>query len=134
VCRGLEVSYKVHSTQPKKNNNLGLPPLAELSKNDVLKSISLKTGDNSNNNTAVITTAHTNRANSPILLLSVLIFTTVVIYLTATLPNNKLRANKYMANIAKPTLVLKGGASHLKILQDISILYKLVVSDILILS
>lgn len=65
-------------------------------------SLPAKTGNDSNNNTAVITTAHPNKANLCNLIPGVLILTTVVIKLIA--PNKELTPDKCRANIAKSTL------------------------------
>jgi hypothetical protein len=76
----------------------------------VLKFLSVKiivippasTGNDNNNNTAVITTAQPNKANLCSLIPGVLIFTIVVIKLTA--PNKLLIPERCKANIAKSTL------------------------------
>jgi hypothetical protein len=89
--------------------NIGSPPPAA-SKNDVLKFLSVKTiviapaktGNDSNNNTAVTTTAHPNKANLCNLIPGLLIFNIVVIKLIA--PNKLLIPDKCKANIAKSTL------------------------------
>lgn len=60
------------------------------------------TGSDNNNNTAVITTAHPNKASLCSLIPGVLIFTIVVIKLIA--PNNDETPDKCKANIAKSTL------------------------------
>ena len=60
------------------------------------------TGKDNNNNTAVITTAHPNKANLCNLIPGVLIFTTVVIKFID--PNKLLTPDKCKANIAKSTL------------------------------
>jgi hypothetical protein len=90
-------------------NNIGSPPPAT-SKNDVLKFLSVKTivippantGNDNNSKTAVITTAHPNRANLCNLIPGVLILTIVVIKLIA--PNKLLTPDKCKANMAKSTL------------------------------
>jgi hypothetical protein len=61
-----------------------------------------KTGNDSNNNTAVITTAHPNKANLCSLIPGVLILTIVVIKLIA--PNKLLIPERCKAKIAKSTL------------------------------
>jgi hypothetical protein len=89
--------------------NIGSPPPA-VSKNDVLKFLSVRTivippastGKDNNNNTAVITTAHPNKANLCNLIPGVLMFTTVVIKFID--PNKLLTPDKCKANIAKSTL------------------------------
>ena len=60
------------------------------------------TGNDNNNNTAVITTAHPNNDNLCNLIPGVLIFTIVVIKLTA--PNKLLTPERCKAKIAKSTL------------------------------
>src|SRR4051812_12688986 len=88
---------------------IGSPPPAT-SKNDVLKFLSVKTiviapantGKDSNNNTAVTTTAHPNKANLCNLIPGLLIFSTVVIKFIA--PNKLLTPDRCKANIAKSTL------------------------------
>jgi hypothetical protein len=90
-------------------NKIGSPPPA-VSKNDVLKFLSVnsiviapaKTGKVNNNNTAVITTAHPNKANLCNLIPGVLILTIVVMKLIA--PNKLLTPDKCKAKIAKSTL------------------------------
>jgi hypothetical protein len=89
--------------------NIGSPPPAA-SKNDVLKFLSVKTiviapaktGNDSNNNTAVITTAQPNKVNLCNLIPGVLILIIVVIKLIA--PSNELTPAKCKAKIAKSTL------------------------------
>jgi hypothetical protein len=61
-----------------------------------------KTGKDNNNNTAVITTAHPNKANLCNFIPGVLILTIVVIKLIA--PNKLLTPERCKANIAKSTL------------------------------
>jgi hypothetical protein len=61
-----------------------------------------KTGKDSNNKTAVITTAHPNKANLCNLIPGVLILTIVVIKLIA--PNKLLTPERCKAKIAKSTL------------------------------
>jgi hypothetical protein len=61
-----------------------------------------KTGNDSNNKTAVITTAHPNKANLCSLIPGVLILTIVVIKLIA--PNKLLIPERCKAKIAKSTL------------------------------
>jgi len=61
-----------------------------------------KTGKDNNNNTAVITTAHPNKANLCNLIPGLLIFNIVVIKFTA--PNKLLIPDKCNAKIAKSTL------------------------------
>jgi hypothetical protein len=61
-----------------------------------------KTGNDSNNKTAVITTAHPNKANLCSLIPGVLILTIVVIKLIA--PNKLLIPVRCKAKIAKSTL------------------------------
>jgi hypothetical protein len=76
----------------------------------VLKFLSVKTiviapastGNDNNNNTAVTSTAHPNKANLCRLIPGLLIFNTVVIKLIA--PNKLLIPDKCKANIAKSTL------------------------------
>ena len=88
---------------------MGSPPPAP-SKNDVLKLRSVRTivmapastGKDNNNNTAVITTAHPNKANLCKLIPGLLIFNIVVIKFIA--PNKLLIPDKCKANIAKSTL------------------------------
>jgi hypothetical protein len=90
-------------------NKIGSPPPA-VSKNDVLKFLSVNTivippantGNDNNNNTAVITTAHPNKANLWSLIPGVLILTIVVIKLIA--PNKLLTPERCKAKIAKSTL------------------------------
>lgn len=90
-------------------NNIGSPPPA-VSKNEVLKFLSVNTivippantGNDNNNNTAVITTAHPNKDNLCNLIPGVLIFTIVVMKLIA--PNKLLIPDKCKAKIAKSTL------------------------------
>jgi len=60
------------------------------------------TGKDNNNNTAVITTAHPNKANLCNLIPGVLILTIVVIKLIA--PKRELTPERCRANIAKSTL------------------------------
>jgi hypothetical protein len=88
---------------------MGSPPPAN-SKKDVLKFLSVstiviapaKTGNDNNNNTAVTTTAHPNKANLCNLIPGLLIFNIVVIKFIA--PNKLLTPDKCKANIAKSTL------------------------------
>jgi hypothetical protein len=88
---------------------MGSPPPAA-SKNEVLKFLSVSTiviapantGNDSNNNTAVTTTAHPNKASLCSLIPGLLIFSIVVIKLIA--PNKLLIPDKCKANIAKSTL------------------------------
>jgi hypothetical protein len=61
-----------------------------------------KTGKDNNNNTAVITTAHPNKANLCNLIPGVLIFIIVVMKFIA--PSRELIPDKCKANIAKSTL------------------------------
>jgi hypothetical protein len=61
-----------------------------------------KTGNDNNNKTAVITTAHPNNANLCNLIPGLLIFNIVVIKFIA--PNKLLTPDKCKANIAKSTL------------------------------
>jgi len=90
-------------------NKIGSPPPA-VSKNDVLKFLSVNTivippantGNDNNNNTAVITTAHPNKANLCSLIPGVLILTIVVMKLIA--PNKLLTPERCKAKIAKSTL------------------------------
>jgi hypothetical protein len=90
-------------------NKIGSPPPA-VSKNDVLKLRSVstivippaRTGNDSNNNTAVITTAHPNKASLCNLIPGVLILTIVVMKLIA--PRRELTPDKCKAKIAKSTL------------------------------
>jgi hypothetical protein len=87
---------------------IGSPPPAA-SKNDVLKFLSVKsiviapanTGKDSNNNTAVTTTAHPNKANLCNLIPGLLILSIVVIKFIA--PNKLLIPARCKANIAKST-------------------------------
>jgi len=65
-------------------------------------SLPAKTGKDNNNNTAVITTAHPNKANLCNLIPGVLIFTIVVMKLID--PNKELTPEKCRAKIAKSTL------------------------------
>ena len=65
-------------------------------------SLPANTGKDNNNNTAVITTAHPNKANLCNLIPGVLILTIVVIKFIA--PNKLLTPDKCKANIAKSTL------------------------------
>ena len=89
--------------------SIGSPPPA-VSKNDVLKFLSVKTivippantGNDNNNNTAVTTTAQPNKANLCNLIPGLLIFNIVVIKFIA--PNKLLTPDKCKANIAKSTL------------------------------
>jgi hypothetical protein len=106
-----KINLKGH--QPKNQNKcwnrIGSPPPA-VSKNDVLKFLSVNTivippantGNDNNNNTAVITTAHPNKANLCSLIPGVLILTIVVIKLIA--PNKLLTPERCKAKIAKSTL------------------------------
>jgi hypothetical protein len=88
---------------------MGSPPPAT-SKNEVLKFLSVKiiviapakTGNEHNNKTAVITTAHPNKANLCSLIPGLLIFSIVVIKFIA--PNKLLIPERCKANIAKSTL------------------------------
>jgi hypothetical protein len=88
---------------------IGSPPPAT-SKNDVLKFLSVNTivippantGKENNNKTAVITTAHPNKANLCNLIPGLLIFSTVVIKFNA--PNKLLIPDKCKAKMAKSTL------------------------------
>src|SRR5438067_11895176 len=106
-----KLNLKGHRPKNQKRcwNKIGSPPPA-VSKNDVLKFLSVKsiviapakTGKDNNNNTAVITTAHPNKANLCNLIPGVLIFIIVVIKLIA--PNKLLIPDKCKANIAKSTL------------------------------
>jgi hypothetical protein len=64
--------------------------------------LSANTGKDSNNNTAVITTAHPNKVNLCNLIPGVLIFTIVVIKFIA--PNKLLTPDKCRAKIARSTL------------------------------
>jgi hypothetical protein len=90
-------------------NNIGSPPPAT-SKNEVLKFLSVNiivippanTGKDNNNNMAVITTAHPNRANLCNFIPGVLIFAIVVMKFIA--PNKLLTPDRCKANIAKSTL------------------------------
>lgn len=90
-------------------NKIGSPPPAD-SKNDVLKFLSVNnivippanTGKDNNNNTAVITTAHPNKANLCNLIPGVLILTIVVMKFIA--PNILLIPERCMAKIVKSTL------------------------------
>jgi hypothetical protein len=98
---------------PKNQNkcwyNIGSPPPAT-SKKEVLKFLSVNiivippanTGKESNNNTAVITTAHPNRANLCNLIPGALIFNIVVIKFIA--PSRLLIPDKCKAKIARSTL------------------------------
>jgi hypothetical protein len=61
-----------------------------------------KTGKDNNNNTAVITTAHPNKANLWSLIPGVLILTIVVMKFIA--PSKELTPDKCKANIARSTL------------------------------
>jgi hypothetical protein len=61
-----------------------------------------KTGKDNNNNTAVTTTAHPNKANLCNLIPGLLIFNIVVIKFTA--PSKLLTPDRCKANIAKSTL------------------------------
>jgi hypothetical protein len=61
-----------------------------------------KTGRDNNNNTAVITTAHPNKASLCNLIPGVLIFIIVVMKLIA--PSRELTPDRCKANIAKSTL------------------------------
>jgi len=89
--------------------NIGSPPPAT-SKNDVLKFLSVKTiviapantGNDNNNRTAVITTAHPNNASLCNLIPGLLIFNIVVIKFIA--PNILLIPDKCKAKMAKSTL------------------------------
>ena len=65
-------------------------------------SLPANTGNDSNNNTAVTTTAHPNKANLCSLIPGLLIFNIVVIKLIA--PSRLLIPDKCKANIAKSTL------------------------------
>lgn len=88
---------------------IGSPPPAT-SKNDVLKFLSVKTiviapantGRDNNNNTAVITTAHPNKANLCNLIPGLLIFNIVVMKFIA--PNKLLTPDRCSAKIAISTL------------------------------
>ena len=88
---------------------MGSPPPAT-SKNEVLKFLSVrsiviapaKTGKDNNNKTAVITTAHPNRANLCSLIPGLLIFNIVVIKFIA--PNRLLIPDRCKANMARSTL------------------------------
>jgi hypothetical protein len=88
---------------------MGSPPPAA-SKNDVLKFLSVKTmvippartGNDSNNNTAVTTTAHPNKASLCNRIPGLLILSIVVMKLTA--PNKLLIPERCNPNIAKSTL------------------------------
>jgi hypothetical protein len=90
-------------------NKIGSPPPA-VSKNDVLKFLSVKTivippaktGNDNNNNTAVMITAHPNKVNLCNLIPGVLIFIIVVMKLIA--PRSELTPAKCKAKIAKSTL------------------------------
>jgi len=90
-------------------NNIGSPPPAT-SKNDVLKFLSVNTivippantGNDNKSNTAVITTAHPNKANLCNLIPGVLMFTIVVIKFID--PNKLLTPVKCKVNIARSTL------------------------------
>ena len=90
-------------------NNIGSPPPAT-SKNDVLKFLSVNTivippantGKDNKSNTAVITTAHPNKANLCNLIPGVLMFTIVVIKFID--PNKLLTPVKCKVNIARSTL------------------------------
>ena len=89
--------------------NIGSPPPA-VSKNDVLKFLSVKTivippaktGNDNNNNTAVIITAHPNKANLCNFIPGLLIFNIVVMKFIA--PNRLLTPAKCKPNMAKSTL------------------------------
>jgi hypothetical protein len=89
--------------------NIGSPPPAA-SKNDVLKFLSVNTiviapantGNDNNNNTAVTSTAHPNKANLCSLIPGLLIFSIVVMKFIA--PNKLLTPDKCSPNIAKSTL------------------------------
>src|ERR1700761_502460 len=90
-------------------NNIGSPPPA-VSKNDVLKFLSVKTivippaktGSDNNNNTAVTITAQPNNANLCNLIPGLRIFKIVVIKFIA--PKRLLTPDKCKPNIAKSTL------------------------------
>jgi hypothetical protein len=90
-------------------NKIGSPPPA-ISKKDVLKFLSVKsiviapakTGKDNNNNTAVITTAHPNKASLCNLIPGVLILTIVIMKFIA--PRSELTPERCKANIAKSTL------------------------------
>jgi len=98
---------------PKNQNKcwykIGSPPPAT-SKKDVLKFLSVSTiviapantGRESNNNTAVTTTAHPNKANLCNLIPGALIFNMVVIKFIA--PSKLLTPDRCKAKIAKSTL------------------------------
>jgi hypothetical protein len=89
-------------------NKIGSPPPAT-SKKEVLKFLSVKiivippanTGNDNNSKTAVITTAHPNKANLCNLIPGLLIFNIVVIKFIA--PNKLLIPDKCKAKIAKST-------------------------------
>jgi len=89
--------------------NIGSPPPAT-SKNEVLKLRSVntiviapaRTGKDNNKRTAVITTAHPNKANLCNLIPGLLIFNIVVMKFIA--PSKLLIPDKCKANIAKSTL------------------------------
>jgi hypothetical protein len=80
-------------------NNRGFQHIAGFRAGRILPA---NTGKDSNNNTAVITTAHPNKANLCNLIPGVLILTIVVMKLIA--PNKLLTPDKCKANIAKSTL------------------------------
>lgn len=88
---------------------MGSPPPA-VSKNDVLKFLSVKiiviapakTGNDNNNNTAVVTTAHPNKASLCSLIPGLLIFNIVVMKFIA--PNKLLIPARCKEKIAKSTL------------------------------
>jgi hypothetical protein len=105
---------KIYTSGCPKNQNrcwykIGSPPPAT-SKKEVLKFLSVKTiviapantGNDNNNKTAVITTAHPNKANLCNLIPGLLIFNIVVIKFIA--PNKLLIPDKCKAKIAKSTL------------------------------
>jgi hypothetical protein len=105
---------KIYTSGCPKNQNrcwykIGSPPPAT-SKKEVLKFLSVKTiviapantGNDNNSKTAVITTAHPNKANLCNLIPGLLIFNIVVIKFIA--PNKLLIPDKCKAKIAKSTL------------------------------
>ena len=105
---------KIYTSGCPKNQNkcwykIGSPPPAT-SKKDVLKFLSVniivippaKTGKESNNNTAVTTTAHPNRANLCNLIPGALMFNIVVMKFIA--PSKLLIPERCKAKIARSTL------------------------------
>jgi hypothetical protein len=109
ITRLINLTSGCPKNQNKCWNNIGSPPPAT-SKNEVLKFLSVKTivippaktGNEHSNNTAVIATAHPNKANLCNFIPGVLILATVVMKFID--PNKLLTPDRCKAKIARSTL------------------------------